>query len=158
MNARRSKRVDIVSDTHGTLSPELLSQLKGADLIVCAGDVTSVEDYDRLCCIAPVHAVLGNNDYFFDYGPSVSRLATFEYEGLSFAVAHYREDLAKIDADVKVFGHTHVPVSQRVGETVWVNPGSPTFPRSEVGPSFARALVVPGEVQSVEIVRLSARR
>ena len=36
-----AKRIDIISDTHGHLSPALLEQLEGADLIIHAGDITS---------------------------------------------------------------------------------------------------------------------
>lgn len=90
---RAGKRVDIISDTHGYLSPSLLQHLEGADLIIHAGDITSETDFEHLCTIAPVQAVLGNNDYYRDYGPSVRELNLFEYEGLRFAVAHYREEL-----------------------------------------------------------------
>ena len=93
MNSASAKRIDIISDTHGYLSPALLDELEGADLIIHAGDLTSEMDYEHLCTIAPVRAVLGNNDYYRDYGPDVDRLALFTYEGLKFAVAHYREDL-----------------------------------------------------------------
>ena len=90
MNSASAKRIDIISDTHGYLSPALLDELSGADLIIHAGDLTSEMDYEHLRTIAPVRAVLGNNDYYRDYGPEVDRLALFSYEGLKFAVAHYR--------------------------------------------------------------------
>ena len=86
MNSASAKRIDIISDTHGYLSPALLDELEGADLIIHAGDLTSEMDYEHLCTIAPVRAVLGNNDYYRDYGPDVDRLALFTYEGLKFAV------------------------------------------------------------------------
>ena len=35
-------RIDIISDTHGNLSDELMAQLKGADAIVHAGDMLSL--------------------------------------------------------------------------------------------------------------------
>ena len=82
MNSASAKRIDIISDTHGYLSPALLDELEGADLIIHAGDLTSEMDYEHLCTIAPVRAVLGNNDYYRDYGPDVDRLALFTYEGL----------------------------------------------------------------------------
>ena len=64
MNSASAKRIDIISDTHGYLSPALLDELEGADLIIHAGDLTSEIDYEHLCTIAPVRAVLGNNDYY----------------------------------------------------------------------------------------------
>ena len=56
-----AKRIDIISDTHGHLSPALLEQLEGADLIIHAGDITSEMDWEHLCTIAPIRGVLGNN-------------------------------------------------------------------------------------------------
>lgn len=149
------KRIDIVSDTHGRLSPELLTELSGADLIVHAGDITSDMDLDHLRAIAPVQAVLGNNDHFFyDYGPDVTRLNEFEYEGLRFAVSHYREDLPLDRVDIAVCGHSHVPVVAEMGTCVLINPGSPTFPRTARGATMARAWVADGALVSAEIIEL----
>ena len=94
-----AKRIDIVSDTHGHLSAELLEQIAGADLIVHAGDLTSEMDYEHLCCIAPVRAVLGNNDYYRDYGPPVRvrlRGAAFRRRSLSRGFARYRRGRCRV--------------------------------------------------------------
>ena len=48
MNSASAKRIDIISDTHGYLSPALLDELSGADLIIHAGDLTSEMDYEHL--------------------------------------------------------------------------------------------------------------
>ena len=88
MDVHNAKRIDIVSDTHGRLSARLVQELEGADLIVHAGDITSENDWAHLLAIAPIKAVLGNNDFYGDYGPEVARLNQFTYEGLRFGVAH----------------------------------------------------------------------
>lgn len=149
-----ARRVDIVSDTHGHLSEELLAQLEGADLIVHAGDMTSEMDFEHLQQIAPVRAVLGNNDYFFDYGAGVERLIRFEYEGVTFTVSHYRRDLPRDCTGIAVFGHSHVPVIEEKRGAVFVNPGSPTFPRSEHGATMARAWLSQGSLLSMETIKL----
>ena len=150
----RGSRIDVVSDTHGYLSPELLSALEGADLIVHAGDITSEMDWEELRCIAPIKAVLGNNDWRYDYGPEVGKLCLFEYEGLDFAVAHYREDLPISSVDVAVCGHTHRAKIEQVGKTCVVNPGSASYPRGYMGPTIARLMVEDGCLRSAEIVEL----
>ena len=136
MNSASAKRIDIISDTHGYLSPALLDELEGADLIIHAGDLTSEMDYEHLCTIAPVRAVLGNNDYYRDYGPDVDRLALFTYEGLKFAVAHYREDLPVGSVDVAINGHTHVTKEAQVGRCLVLNPGSASYPRGTRAVSY----------------------
>ena len=149
-----AKRIDIISDTHGYLSPALLDELEGADLIIHAGDLTSEMDYEHLCTIAPVRAVLGNNDYYRDYGPDVDRLALFTYEGLKFAVAHYREDLPVGSVDVAINGHTHVTKEAQVGRCLVLNPGSASYPRGTRGPTMARMLVKDGKILSTKFIDL----
>lgn len=149
-----AKRVDIISDTHGWLSDALLAQLEGADLIIHAGDITSETDYEHLKTIAPVRAVLGNNDYYRDYGRDEGRILRFTYEGLRFVVAHYHSDLLLDEADVAVCGHTHrAQITEEAGCLV-VNPGSPTFPRGARGATMARLMVDEGRVLSAEILDL----
>ena len=149
-----AKRIDIISDTHGYLSDELLAALPGADLIIHAGDLTSEADYAHLCTIAPVKAVLGNNDCYRDYGPEVPALNMFEYEGLKFSVAHYREELPVGVSDVAVCGHTHRSKIVQVGNCLVINPGSPTYPRGERGATMARIFVEDGKVISSKIIDL----
>ena len=149
-----AKRVDICSDTHGTLSAELVEQLQGADLIIHAGDITSEIDFDCLEAIAPVKAVLGNNDWHYDYGSAVGRVNTFEFEGLNFSVAHYKEDLPVDASDVAICGHTHVPQMKQVGKCLVLNPGSASYPRSMSGPTMARLWVKDGYIYTHEVISL----
>ena len=154
MDVHNAKRIDIVSDTHGRLSARLVQELEGADLIVHAGDITSENDWAHLLAIAPIKAVLGNNDFYRDYGPEVARLNQFTYEGLRFAVAHYREDLPVGAVDVAICGHTHRSTIAEVGDCLVINPGSPTFPRGRRGATMARMWVREGEILSADIIDL----
>lgn len=149
------KRIDVLSDTHGRLSHEVLDALDGCDLIVHAGDITSEDDFVTLGALAPLRLCLGNNDWAGEYGPEVTRKVRFEYEGLQFCVCHYRQDLTGERFDVGVFGHTHVPERDTLGSGALVmNPGSPTFPRSSSGPTMGRIYVEDGRVVSSEIIKL----
>lgn len=149
-----AKRVDIISDTHGLLSPELLAELEGADLIIHAGDITSEADWEHLRTIAPIKAVLGNNDHYYDYGPEVVPLNRFSFEGLEFAVAHYREDLPVGSVDVAVCGHTHRARVVELGRCTVINPGSASYPRGMRGPTIARLMVADGAIRLLELVDL----
>ncbi len=153
-NIQGAKRIDIISDTHGRLSDALLEQLEGADLIIHAGDITSENDWAYLQTLGPIKGVLGNNDYYQDYGPEVDRLNLFTYEGLRFAVAHYREDLPVGAVDVAICGHTHRSTIAEVGDCLVINPGSPTFPRGRRGATMARMWVREGESLSADIIDL----
>src|SRR4051794_8067591 len=54
--------IGLISDTHGLLRPEALAALRGADLIIHAGDVGAPAVLEALRAIAPVSAVRGNVD------------------------------------------------------------------------------------------------
>lgn len=149
-----STRIDIVSDTHGRLSSKLRAALAGCDVLVHAGDITSEEDWFELQQAAPeVHAVLGNNDFYYDYEPALEHTASFVCDGVSFGVAHYREEVPR-GAQVSVCGHTHRAVVEWRGDSVLVNPGSASCPRGLRGPTIARIMIDAGKVLSAEIVDL----
>ena len=155
MSAPTGKRVDIVSDTHGYLSPELMEAIDGCDLLIHAGDITSEEDFAELQASVPqIRAVLGNNDGYYDYGKDVGKLNIFVYEGLRFSVAHYREDLPVGSSDVAVCGHTHRAKMVELGNCLVINPGSASYPRGMRGPTIARLHVEAGKVLSAEIIDL----
>lgn len=148
-------RFDIVSDTHGYLSDELLDALRGADVIVHAGDICSESDYRTLNEIAPVHACRGNNDWGYDYDSFVTPRVRFFAGGLRWQLCHYRERLELDTCDIAICGHTHRPLVERDGRTgkLVMNPGSPTYPRAG-GPSIGRIVAEAGKVESAEIVEL----
>ena len=154
-------RFDIVSDTHGHLSGELLAALKGADMIMHAGDCCSYEDYRVLCEVAPMAMCLGNNDWGMDYGPDVKRVTRVFREGLRWQLCHYEERLDLATCDIAVCGHTHRPFVRwgrspgGGGRMLLINPGSPTFPRTADGPTIGRIEAEDGKVVSANIVRLS---
>lgn len=153
------KRIDIISDTHGRLSKELLHAIQGADLVVHAGDFTSERDVETLKgCTKAFEAVLGNNDRYYEYGPELQELNEFVYEGLRFSVAHYRQDLPIERSDVAICGHTHRPDIIRTKSCLIINPGSPTYSRDPRGPTMARLFVDEGRVIMVKIVELRPSR
>ena len=148
-------RIDVISDTHGNLSEELIDELKGADLILHAGDVCSAEDLAELRSIAPVKACLGNNDFPGSLGNDVGRISNFIWEGLRFQICHYEERLVMGSADVYICGHTHRPrVIEPYQGAILMNPGSPTYPRSIMGPTIGRIYVRDGQIQDASIIEL----
>ena len=56
-------RIGIISDTHGTLDPRAYAALADCEHIIHAGDIGGVAILRELETLAPVTAVLGNNDF-----------------------------------------------------------------------------------------------
>ncbi len=55
-------KVGIISDTHDLLRAEVMEALRGCDMILHGGDISSPGILKQLEQIAPVKAVRGNND------------------------------------------------------------------------------------------------
>lgn len=123
--------VGVVSDTHGTLRPEVLRLFRGVDLILHAGDVGDPQILTDLATLAPLRAVEGNVDGW-DVRREVEEDVELEVTGVKVAVAHghrvtdYGALLDRYpDARVVVHGHSHVPkVDRREGGRLLLNPGS----------------------------------
>ncbi len=67
--------VGVLSDTHGRLPEDAYAELADCDFIIHAGDICGPGIMLELGGLAPVCAVLGNNDYP-EYGESVGTVAT----------------------------------------------------------------------------------
>jgi putative phosphoesterase len=138
--------VVVLADTHAprrwrTCPPRVAAQLRGADLILHAGDVCTADVLDELAAYAPVRVVLGNND-----GPDVAAWGapdTLEIDlgGVPVAMIHdsgprsgrpVRLRRRFPAAGLVVFGHSHIPVDQAgSGGQRLFNPGSPTDRRRQ---------------------------
>jgi len=89
--------------------------------------------------------VLGNNDY----GVQAPETAVFDFADHRFFMAHghryglysgFHNFLAvakNADADVALFGHSHVPFLKKIDGILLINPGSVGRPRSRIGSTFA---------------------
>lgn len=117
------------------LPERCLELLGGAELILHAGDVSSVAALEELQALGPpVQAVHGNADE-----PGLRRLLperrVVEVEQVRIGLLHVpgprigREARLAArfpDVDAVVYGHTHVPQAERFGRVWILNPGSPT--------------------------------
>ena len=161
--------VGIISDTHGRLSGQAYAALADCDHIIHAGDIGGPDILRELRTLAPVTAVLGNND-FAEYGTDVGRFGRVTIEGVKFQVAHYPHDveLSRLGnralepgepiPDVCVHGHTHrirldYGSAARPAQYI-VNPGSASRPRGGTPASIAKVEVADGVVQGIRIESL----
>jgi putative phosphoesterase len=153
--------IGLISDTHGLVRPEVYDALAGVELILHAGDVGEGV-LEELATIAPIEAVFGNTDDPGD--PQLAGAIERTIGGLRIHVSHGHELgsptperlLARYDADVIVYGHTHQQkVVEQHGRLV-VNPGAAGARRFKLQPSVAR-LVISDGVPRVEVLVLGDR-
>lgn len=162
--------VGIISDTHGYLPDSACTALFGCDHIIHAGDIGGPDIVHALETLAPVTAVLGNND-FNEYGSTVGRFAHPTIDGVGFLVAHYPRDvkigfagsgaLAPGDPipQVCIHGHTHIPEILTGAEarpaSYLICPGSVFHPRGGFPRCIAIMELAGGQVLSVRIESLT---
>lgn len=119
--------IGVISDTHSLLRPQAIEALQGAELILHAGDIGSIEVIDRLKDVAPVVAVRGNidKDAWAKQFP-LTALATIE--GLRIYVLHNIQEInldpASSGYDIVVSGHSHKASIQNKSGVLYLNPGS----------------------------------
>ena len=161
-------RALVLADTHmgpsrpGRHLPDRVYELlDGVDVVLHAGDVTAPSLLYELEGFAPVHAVLGNNDVEL----RLPERLELDLGGVRVAMIHDsgartgREGRMRRrfpDADVVVFGHSHMPLdAEGVDGQRLFNPGSPTQRRRQPEASFGILEVEGGRLVGHEVVRFS---
>jgi uncharacterized protein len=147
----------VLSDTHlkaGEIPPQLQKLLDECDLVVHAGDFSTVEAYKAFSSGGKLKAVFGNDD-----APELKRLLSerlkFEVEGVKIGVVHEgglsiadmtsQGYLAKeMEVDILIFGHLHRPLIEK-NDVMLVCPGSPTKPRMS-NPSVVELIIDKGNI------------
>ena len=162
-------RIVVLADTHAprrwrACPPRVAAELRGADLILHAGDVCTASVLAELTQYAPVVAVLGNND-----DPDVAlwgaaQTAELSLAGLRVAMLHdsgpstgrlARMRRAFPAADLVVFGHSHIPLDQSGYGLRIFNPGSPTDRRRQPHATLGVLRIADGRLAEATIVPVS---
>lgn len=154
-------RIMFISDIHGTktnleLIKNRYEELKCEKLVVLGDlyyigprnkmnegyDIKYVQEFlssfkDNLICIR------GNCDSDVDVMvsdfPIVNELGLISLEGRDIYLTHghiYNEDNWTKNNSVLVYGHLHIPFIKEKDGNIYLNPGSISLPKSDVGPTY----------------------
>jgi putative phosphoesterase len=159
----------IISDTHlpvraKDLPAPVWAAVDEVDVVVHAGDWVSVDLLDALQDrAARVVGVYGNNDGA-ELRARLPEVARVELGGVRFAVVHEtgqkagrerRCAAAYPDADVLVFGHSHIPWDTVADSGLrLLNPGSPTDRRRQPTFTWMTATAADGALTGVRLHHL----
>ena len=163
-------RLLLISDTHvpkraRRLPEQVWLAVDEAEVVLHAGDWVELPLLDELEQRAPrLIGVWGNND-----GPELRarlpEVARETIDGIRFAMVHEtgsaagreaRCEAAYPDADVLVFGHSHIPWnSVAPGGLRLLNPGSPTDRRRQPECTYLTAVADAGTLRDVQLVVVS---
>jgi putative phosphoesterase len=129
-------KIAVLSDTHlhtiEELSPQILSAFSSVDLIVHCGDFVGSAVFEGLKQLGEVKAVRGNVDSS-KLKSLLPETEQFVVGGKKIGVIHgwggpegmerrIREAFG--DVDVILYGHSHEPKIQKIGDVLFFNPGS----------------------------------
>ncbi len=143
-----------IPDRARRLNPQVLDifHQAGVQAILHAGDVSSPSVLVELAQVAPIHAVRGNRDWVALGKLPLTQTLTFGEVTIGLVHGHGRLRNYLVDkvyhwmqgyhleryqprleaafpqAQVIVFGHTHIPLSRWCNGRLLFNPGSPHFP------------------------------
>ena len=131
--------IGLISDTHipdraREIPQKVKEAFKDVDLILHAGDLTSLSVIEELEKIAPVMAIQGNKDRV--NGIDLPKARVIQAEDLRIGLVHGevypRADTQQLlylarqlEADILVSGHSHQPKIEQVEGVLLLNPGSP---------------------------------
>jgi uncharacterized protein len=161
-------RVIVLSDTHAPRFWKSCPQpvavcLRGADVILHAGDVCTATVLDELSDYAPVHAVLGNNDGADVAAWGAPPTLELELGGVRIAMIHdsgassgrlRRMRGTFPSAELVVFGHSHIPLDRSEAGLRIFNPGSPTDKRRQPHRTLGALEITDGRLLEAAIIDL----
>ena len=159
-------KIGIVSDTHGSL-PAMRKIAIAAPPVsywLHGGDYGIDGEYFQDMVSATVRSVAGNCDVM--RGPVAAKPDIFlEEEGYKIWLTHGHlymnetrsvKELAwwgrRLEQDIVIFGHIHVPVFERLNGVWLINPGSPSRPREGSKAGFAVLTLQRGREPQVEFI------
>jgi putative phosphoesterase len=132
-------KILIVSDTHGKNQNYLktLERVSPIDLMIYLGDFQGGEEYIESVTNCRLEMVSGNNDFFnglpkekvIQIGKYTVLLTHGHRYGVYYGTGELQSAAKRNQADIVMFGHTHVPMLELNGDIWLINPGSLSLPR-----------------------------
>ncbi len=160
-------RIGLITDTHipdvaRELPPQVADVFEGVELILHAGDIYDLSVLDELERIAPVLAVLGDDDHYsLAKDERVKQKQVLELAGHRVWLTHEGPWFDRTSVrqegytpDVIVHGHSHDARIRTVDGVMLVGSGSATFLNYNRGPGSVAILELGPDGPQANIVRL----
>ena len=130
------KTISLLSDTHGVLDERFIPHLKNSDEVWHAGDIGSLDIYDKLTKLKNVKAVYGNIDNH-EIRISLKSELFFRCEAVNIFMTHIggfpgkyskgiKEKIEKTNPDIFICGHSHILkiMNDKKNNLLFINPGA----------------------------------
>lgn len=163
------RKILLLSDTHGYIDEAMCKYAAQADEIWHAGDIGSVEVFDRLNNIKPLRAVYGNID-----GKEIRALCPlnqrFFCEKKEVWITHIggyppnytpalRKALAEKPPGIFICGHSHIlkVIYDKELELLHINPGAAGREGFHKIRTMVRFVIDGNNIKDMEIIQLGSR-
>lgn len=132
-------KILIISDTHGrnNFVYNTIRRVSPIDLMIHLGDFDRGEEYIKDISPCPALMISGNNDFYnglpreiiTNIGNYTVMLTHGHRYGVNYSTNDLLEAAKRNQANIVMYGHTHVPLMKR-SDGIWIiNPGSLGLPR-----------------------------
>ncbi|MGC6470765.1 MAG: metallophosphoesterase family protein [Flavobacteriales bacterium] len=160
-------KIGLLSDTHSYLHPKVFEHFEQCDEIWHAGDIGSIEVYDRLNTFKPTRAVYGNIDNYIirNVCPKDQR---FNCQGLDVWMTHIggypykyspqiRKELDTNCPKLFICGHSHIlkVMYDEKRELLHMNPGAAGKYGIHKKITMLRFDVINSEVKHLELIEFN---
>lgn len=160
-------KIIVVSDTHletDSIPPYLAELFDKYEIIIHAGDFSSLGFYKALENTGKLKAVHGNSDDI-EVKKLLPETLIFEVEGLKIGLVHHgalsimdtgpiRYKALEMGVDILIFGHIHRPIIEK-RDVLLICPGSPTKPR--MSDPCAVELTIENGTVTADIIEISGQ-
>ena len=155
-------KIIVISDTHGHIEElDNVLEIEGMpDLLLHCGDICGDEERLRSRLVCPCRMVGGNMDFSWQL-PADALVDAEDRKiflthghrlGVNFDTLTLAEEALVCEADIALYGHTHVPDIHEEEGIIVMNPGSLCFPRqSGRRKSYGVIRITPGSYPDCEI-------
>lgn len=164
-----SKKILLISDTHGHMDEKILNYCKKADEVWHAGDIGNIEVTDQIKNLKSLRAVYGNVD-----NQTIRKEFPldniFILEGVKVWITHIggypkrydprvRKKMEEINPKLFVCGHSHILKVQYDDnlKVLCMNPGAAGKSGFHVVRTLLRFELDDGEIKNLEVIELGKR-
>ena len=152
-------KIIVVSDTHFSTQKiiERLEIIEDIDMIIHLGDIMSDSKKIGEALGVKTLSVKGNCDFGLEEEP-FEKIVEVENIKIIFTHGHRYKVKQSVDryfyrameaeANIALYGHTHVPVNRWIEDVLMFNPGSASLPKEGQQPSFGILNIVDNKVES----------
>lgn len=163
------RKILLLSDTHGYLDEPICSHAAEADEIWHAGDIGSIEVYNKLAAIKPVKAVYGNID-----GREIRNVCPqnqiFTCEKKKIWLTHiggypprYTPMLKKVlqesKPDIFICGHSHIlkVIFDKELNLLHINPGAAGIYGFHAMRTMVRFIIEGNDIRNMDVIQLGKK-